>query len=145
MRAVIQRVADARVAVEDKTAGKIGPGLCVFLGIGREDDPDKANYLGDRVAALRIFADERGKMNRSVTDIQGEVLVVSQFTLYADCARGNRPSFSGAAASADAEKLYHCFVERLRTSGLIVATGEFGAKMSVSLTNDGPVTLVLET
>ena len=144
MRAVVQRVTEARVAVEGKTIGQIGPGLCVFLGISRTDDESKASGLADKIKNLRIFADAQGKMNRSVADIGGAVLVVSQFTLYGDCTRGNRPSFIDAARPAEAERLYTHFVQRLHASGLTVATGQFQCLMNVYLINDGPVTLIVE-
>ena len=144
MRLIIQRVANASVTVGDEIVGQIGAGLCVFLGVGNSDDQSKAQMLSDKVSNLRIFEDEHGKMNRSVRDVRGEILVVSQFTLYGDCTRGNRPSFSDAAPTAEAERLYEIFVARLKALGLRVATGRFQAKMAVSLSNDGPVTFVLE-
>jgi D-tyrosyl-tRNA(Tyr) deacylase len=144
VRAVIQRVAEARVVVADKTVGDIGPGLCVFLGIGKMDNEKAADALAVKIANLRIFSDDEGKMNRSVIDVRGEVLVVSQFTLYGDCTRGNRPSFSEAAPPAEAEQVYRRFVQRLRDAGLTVATGQFQTKMNVFLVNDGPVTLIVE-
>ena len=145
MRVVIQRVTEARVTVADKVVGQIGPGLCVFLGIGTSDDEATAAYLADKIIHLRIFEDEQGKMNRSVTDVRGEILVVSQFTLYGDSRKGNRPSFTGAASSAAAQRLYDYFIDRLRESGLQISNGQFQAKMAVSLTNDGPVTLIVES
>jgi len=144
VRAVIQRVTEACVTIEEKVVGKIRAGLCVFLGVSRQDDQNKAHYLADKVATLRIFADEQGKMNHSLIDIQGEILVVSQFTLYGDCKKGNRPSFTEAAPPAEAARLYHDFLQRLRAVGLTGATGQFQTHMSVSLTNDGPVTFILE-
>ena len=144
MRVVIQRVTDARVTVANKVVGQIGAGLCVFLGVGVSDDEANAAYHADKIIHLRIFEDDQGKMNRSVADVRGEILVVSQFTLYGDCRKGNRPSFTEAALPADAERLYHCFIDRLKASGLKVATGQFQAKMDVALKNDGPVTFVLE-
>ena len=144
MRAVIQRVARARVKVGDEIVGEIGAGLCVFLGVGQQDDEARAAALADKIANLRIFADAQGKMNRSILDTAGALLVVSQFTLYADCRKGNRPSFSEAALPADAERLYQYFTQRLRAAGLKVATGRFQAHMNVSLDNDGPVTILLE-
>jgi D-aminoacyl-tRNA deacylase len=144
VRAVIQRVTEARVVVEGKTIGQIGPGLCVFLGVSRTDDESKASGLAEKIKNLRIFADAQGKMNRSVADIRGAVLVVSQFTLYGDCSRGNRPSFTDAAAPGEAERLYNYFIQRLHASGLTVATGQFQCLMNVYLINDGPVTLILE-
>ena len=131
--------------VAGQSVGEIGPGLCVFLAIGKEDGESNADRLAEKMKKLRIFDDENAKMNRSLVEVQEGVLVVSQFTLYGDCKRGNRPSFSEAALPDDAEKLYEYFVRRLRSSGLAVATGKFGAQMRVTLTNDGPVTLILET
>ncbi len=144
VRAVIQRVKRARVSVDDNTVGEIGPGLCAFVGISRTDGERNAIALADKIKNLRVFADAQGKMNYSTIDVGGAVLVVSQFTLYGDCARGNRPSFTDAAAPAEAQRLYDCFVERLRASGVAVETGEFQAHMNVTLTHDGPVTLILE-
>lgn len=144
MRLVIQRVSNARVTSADEIVGQIGAGLCVFLGIGKADDKSKAGLLAEKMGNLRIFEDDQGKMNRSVRDVGGEILVVSQFTLYGDCTKGNRPSFSDAAPAAEAQRLYETFVDCLRALGLRVATGRFGAKMDVSLTNDGPVTFILE-
>lgn len=144
VRLVIQRVTSASVSVGDATVGRIGAGLCVFLGVGNGDGESNARFLAEKLGKLRIFDDPQGKMNRSVTDIGGEVLVVSQFTLYGDCRKGNRPSFSGAAPPAEAERLYRFFVDRLRASGLSVSTGQFQALMEVTLTNDGPVTFTLE-
>jgi D-tyrosyl-tRNA(Tyr) deacylase len=147
MRAVIQRVAEAQVtAGEDfkEVTGKIGPGLCVFLGIGKDDTEENAESLARKIAGLRIFQDEQGKLNRSISEIRGEVLVISQFTLYGDCRKGNRPSFTEAASPAQAQKLYEYFVAQLRAAGLRTSTGRFQAAMKVSLVNDGPVTLVIE-
>ncbi len=144
MRAVIQRVAEARVTVGGKIVGQIGPGLCILLGVSKEDSEANANALADKIKNLRIFADEQGKMNRSLLDTAGEVLVVSQFTLYGDCRKGNRPSFTDAAPPAEAERLYEYFSARLRDAGINVANGQFQAHMRVALVNDGPVTLVLE-
>jgi len=145
MRAVIQRVAEARVSVGEEIVSGIGPGLCIFLGIALNDSEKDAESLASKIGSLRIFEDERGKMNRSVREIRGDLLVVSQFTLYGDCRKGNRPSFSAAAAPEPAKRLYDDFVQRLRQTGLKVATGEFRAHMEVALVNDGPVTLILET
>lgn len=144
MRAVIQRVAEARVTVGGKIVGQIGPGLCILLGVSKEDSEANANALADKIKNLRIFADERGKMNRSLLDTAGEVLVVAQFTLYGDCRKGNRPSFTDAAPPAEAERLYEYFSARLRAAGIKVANGQFQAHMQVALVNGGPVTLVLE-
>jgi D-tyrosyl-tRNA(Tyr) deacylase len=145
MRAVIQRVTEARVSVRDEIVSSIGPGLCILLGIGVNDGEKDAEFLASKISSLRIFEDEQGKMNRAVRDINGELLVVSQFTLYGECRKGNRPSFSAAAAPEPAKRLYDDFVQRLRQTGLKVATGEFRATMKVALVNDGPVTLILET
>jgi D-tyrosyl-tRNA(Tyr) deacylase len=144
VRAVIQRVAEARVTVEDEVVGHIGPGLCILLGVSKKDVEEHAKSLADKIKNLRIFQDDQGKMNRSIIDIGGEALVVSQFTLYGDCRKGNRPSFSDAAAAVEADKLYQFFTQRLRDAGLKVATGSFQAHMKVSLVNDGPVTFILE-
>jgi D-aminoacyl-tRNA deacylase len=145
MRAVIQRVAEARVSVGEEIVGGIGRGLCILLGIGVNDSEKDAEFLASKIGNLRIFADEQGKMNRSVRDIHGELLVISQFTLYGDCRKGNRPSFSAAADPEPAKSLYDNFVQRLRQTELKVVTGEFRAHMKVALVNDGPVTLILET
>ena len=145
MKAVIQRVSRAEVSVAGEPVGRIGHGLCVFLGIGKNDGESNADHLAEKIKQLRIFEDENGKMNRSVEEVREEVLVVSQFTLYGDCRKGNRPSFSDAAPPDEAEKLYEYFVQRLRGAGLIVATGQFKARMDVTLTNDGPVTFIVET
>ena len=135
----------AEVKVAGEPVGRIGHGLCVFLGIGKNDGESNADHLAQKIKNLRIFEDEHGKMNRSVEEIREEILVVSQFTLYGDCRKGNRPSFSDAAPPDEAEKLYEYFVQRLRGAGLIVATGQFKARMDVTLTNDGPVTFIVET
>ena len=144
MRLVIQRVATAQVVVADEIVSQIGAGLCVFLGVGRKDSESNADSLAEKISNLRIFEDDQGKMNRSVRDVGGEILVVSEFTLYGDLKKGNRPSFTEAAPAAEAERLYETFVDRLRALGLRVSTGRFQAKMAVSLTNDGPVTFILE-
>ncbi|MGH7796477.1 MAG: D-aminoacyl-tRNA deacylase [Candidatus Binatia bacterium] len=144
MRVVIQRVSRARVAVDQDIVGEIGRGLCIFLGVGKQDSEENADFLADKVRNLRVFDDGQGKMSRSVTDIGGEVLLVSQFTLYGDCRKGNRPSFTDAAPAEQAERFYQRFAARLRAAGLKVATGRFQAHMQVSLVNDGPVTLILE-
>jgi D-aminoacyl-tRNA deacylase len=144
VRAVVQRVAEAHVTVAQEAVGRIGPGLCVFLGIGKQDCEDNASALADKIKNLRIFADDHGKMNRSIIDCGGQVLVISQFTLYADCRKGNRPSFTDAAPPEIADRLYQHFTERLSTSGLKVSTGRFQAHMKVALVNDGPATFLLE-
>jgi D-aminoacyl-tRNA deacylase len=145
VRAVVQRVAEARVCVADEVAGEIGPGLCVLLGVARGDEAADAERLAGRLARLRIFENEDGKFDRSVLDTGGAVLVVSQFTLIADTAKGNRPSFTDAASPAEAEQRYETFVGALRDLGAQVETGAFGARMRLELTNDGPVTIVLDT
>jgi D-tyrosyl-tRNA(Tyr) deacylase len=144
MRAVCQRVTEARVRVADAVVGEIGPGLCVLLGVARGDGEEAAGRLAAKVARLRIFADEAGRFDRSLVDAAGGALVVSQFTLLADTAKGNRPSFTGAAAPEAAEALYERFCADLRALGVPVAQGVFGAKMAVELVNDGPVTIVLD-
>lgn len=145
MRAVVQRVSEARVEVGGKVTGRIGPGLMILLGIGRGDDEAAADWLVEKVCGLRIFADAEGKMNLSVEQSGGALLVVSQFTLYGDTRRGRRPSFDDAAAPDEANRLYEYFVERARALGLRVETGVFQAMMSVHLVNDGPVTLICES
>jgi len=145
MRAVVQRVSHAQVRVDGEVVGRIGRGLCVLLGAGPDDDEATARHLAERVATLRIHADEAGKMNRDLAAAGGAVLVVSQFTLYADSSRGHRPSFIGAGAPQAAERLCAVFCDALRARGLAVATGVFGAHMDVALENDGPVTIVLSS
>jgi D-tyrosyl-tRNA(Tyr) deacylase len=140
MRAVVQRVSRARVT----PGGEIGPGLCVLLGVARGDGEEQAAWFAGKVARLRIFPDQEGRFDRSVADVAGSVLVVSQFTLIADTAKGNRPSFAGAAAPEEAEPLYERFCSELRALGVPVETGVFGARMEVELVNDGPVTIVLD-
>ena len=135
----------AEVRVAGEPVGRIGPGLCVFLGIGKTDGQANVDQLADKIKNLRIFEDENGKMNLSVEEVREEVLVVSQFTLYGDCRKGNRPSFSNAAPPDQAEQLYEYFVRRLRGAGLTVATGQFKARMNVTLINDGPVTFIVES
>jgi D-tyrosyl-tRNA(Tyr) deacylase len=144
MRAVVQRVSGAQVSVGGAVAGEIGRGLCVLLGVARSDGPAEAERLAGRVARLRVFPDEEGRFDRSLLDVGGAALVVSQFTLIADTAKGNRPSFSEAAPPAEAERLYERFCEALRELGVPVETGVFGAVMKVELVNDGPVTIVLD-
>ena len=145
MRAVLQRVSRASVRVGGETVGIIGPGLLILLGVGREDGEVEARYLAEKCAGLRIFEDAQGKMNRSVVEVGGSVLVVSQFTLYGDCRKGRRPGFSAAAPPETANRLYLYYVEQLRQLGLSVATGIFQAEMAVELVNDGPVTLLLDS
>jgi D-tyrosyl-tRNA(Tyr) deacylase len=145
MRAVVQRVTRAKVTVDDKLVGEIGNGLVVFLGIARDDTKLDAAYLVEKIASLRIFDDEAGKMNLSVKDVNGGMLIVSQFTLYGDVRRGLRPSWIGAAAPEVAEPLYDFFVRQSRTFVNEVATGSFRAMMRVDLVNDGPVTILLDS
>jgi D-tyrosyl-tRNA(Tyr) deacylase len=145
MRAVLQRVSRAAVVIDGETVGAIERGLLVLLGISPADTPAEAQWLAEKTAGLRIFNDEAGKMNLSIADVGGAVLVVSQFTLYGDCRKGRRPSFLGAAPPEIAVPLYEAFVNALRALGLPVATGRFGAMMQVELVNDGPVTLILDT
>jgi D-aminoacyl-tRNA deacylase len=145
MRAVVQRVTDARVEVAGKAVGEIGAGLLVLLGVARDDTQDDADYLADKTFNLRVFDDDEGKMNRSLSESGGAILVVSQFTLYGDVRRGRRPSYSDAAEPDKANQLYEYFVERVRSAGVKVETGIFQAMMKVSLTNDGPVTILLDS
>ncbi|HSO94525.1 MAG TPA: D-aminoacyl-tRNA deacylase [Acidimicrobiia bacterium] len=144
MRALVQRVTEARVRVDGAVIGEIGVGLCVFVGVTHDDDAARAHRLAQKVWQLRVFTDDAGVMNRSLAETTGATLVVSQFTLYGDTARGRRPSWSAAAPPADAEPLVTAFTDALRALGGTVATGRFGADMAVELTNDGPVTLLLE-
>jgi D-tyrosyl-tRNA(Tyr) deacylase len=144
VRAVCQRVSEARVRVDGATTGEIGEGLVVLLGVARDDAPTQAARLAERVARLRVFENDRGKFDRSLLDIAGSALVVSQFTLIADTRRGNRPSFAEAAPPGLAEPLYRQFCAGLQAFGVPVATGIFGARMAVELVNDGPVTVVLD-
>lgn len=145
MRALVQRVTEASVEVDDEVIGSIGPGLLVLLGVSADDDEADAQYLVPKITNLRIFADEANRFNRSVTDAGGEVLVVSQFTLYADTRRGRRPDFTRAAPPELAERLYEHTVTLLRETGLTVATGRFQAYMQVKSQNDGPVTIMLDS
>ena len=144
MRAVVQRVSRASVTIGGRPAGAIGAGLLVLLGVGKQDTAEQVEWLADKIAGLRIFADDDGKMNRDLAAVSGAVLVVSQFTLSGDVAKGRRPSFEDAAPPETAVPQYEAFIAALRRRGLTVATGEFGAMMDVELVNDGPVTLVLE-
>jgi len=145
MRAVIQRVSEASVTVAGQVVGRIGPGLLVLLGVGHGDGPAEVALLAEKIANMRIFPDDEGRFNRSALDVGGEVLVVSQFTLYADTRRGRRPSFSGDPLPDVAAPLVASFAAALRARGLAVANGLFGAHMSVALQNDGPVTIVLDS
>ena len=143
MRAVVQRVSSARVVVDGEVVGDIAAGLCVLLGVSRTDGKEEAERLAGRIARLRIFENEEGRFDRSLLDVAGAALVVSQFTLIADTAKGNRPSFTDAAPPEQAERLYEAFCAALQELGVDVATGRFGARMAVELVNHGPVTIVL--
>ena len=145
MRAVIQRVTRASVTVDGRVAGEIRAGLLVLLGVSRTDNPESASYLAEKIANLRMFSDEAGKMNLSLLDISGAALVVSQFTLYGDTRGGRRPSFIRAAPPAEAGRLYEEFVRSMRALGVPVETGVFQARMQVELVNDGPVTILLDS
>lgn len=145
MRAVVQRVTRAQVRISGEISGEIGLGLLVLLGVGHEDTEDDAIYLAEKIAGLRVFEDDKDKMNRSVREIGGGVLAVSQFTLYGDVRRGKRPSFDAAAAPEKARQLYEFFVQRIRASGLHCETGQFQQMMSVELVNEGPVTILLDS
>lgn len=145
MRAVVQRVTCCRVLVEDEVVGEIGPGLLVLLGVGKADNEAAADYLVEKVLGLRIFEDDKEKMNLSVQDKSGEVLVVSQFTLFGDVRRGKRPSFDAAARPEEAKRLYEYFVVRIQAAGIRCQTGRFQAMMDVELVNQGPVTILLDS
>ncbi len=145
MRAVVQRVTEASVTVEGKTVGAIGPGLLVLLGVSREDTEKDGAYLAEKLAGLRIFEDEEEKMNRSVAQVGGSILLVSQFTLYGDVRHGKRPSFTQVAVPDVANRLYEKLADSLRAKGIPVATGQFQAHMEVALVNDGPVTILLDS
>ena len=145
MRAVVQRVRSSKVEVDKKTVGEIGPGLLVLLGVSQQDEKQDADYLCDKIAHLRIFADQDKKMNRSVLETGGAVMVVSQFTLLGDCRKGRRPSFIDAAPPTMAKELYEYFVGQMTAKGIPTATGRFQEMMDVSLVNDGPVTLIVES
>lgn len=144
MKLVIQRVVNAKVEVENQVTGQIGKGILVLIGIGPEDTQETADFLVKKLLHLRVFEDENQKMNLSLKDINGELLIVSQFTLYADCSSGNRPSFINAAKPEKAESLYKYFMQKCKEQGFSVQHGIFGADMKVSLVNDGPVTIILE-
>lgn len=145
MRAVIQRVKEAHVKVDDEIVGEINSGILIFLGISNDDNHDDIDYLLDKITNLRIFEDKEGKMNLSALDLKKELLIVSQFTLYGDCRKGRRPSFTSAAAPVYALELYNNFVNKAKKTDLEVASGQFQAMMEVGLVNDGPVTLLLDS
>ena len=145
MRAVVQRVSRAQVSVKGEITGQIGLGLLVLLGVGCDDTEADASYLAQKIAGLRIFEDDGGKMNRSLLEIGGAVLAVSQFTLYADVRRGNRPSFDAAAPAEKARQLYEYFVDQIRAAGIVCETGRFQEMMKVELINEGPVTILLDS
>ena len=145
MRAVVQRVSQSAVRVGDKTIGQIQQGLVILIGIRNDDDDSHAKWLADKCVNLRIFEDQAGKFNLSALDVRGEILAISQFTLYGDCRRGRRPSFTDAAPPNISEPLYHKFVGYLKESGLVVAEGSFGAQMTVEIFNNGPVTIIIDS
>lgn len=145
MRAVVQRVKESSVTVGGEVIGRIGKGEMVLLGVGETDEAADADFLSEKIVHLRIFEDENGKMNRSLMDIGGEMLVVSQFTLLGDCRKGRRPSYIQAAGPEKAERLYEAFVQKVREKGIRVETGRFRAMMDVALINEGPVTLILDS
>jgi len=145
MRAVIQRVSQARVLIAGEVVGQIQKGLLVLLGVTQADTEEQARWLADKIVGLRIFNDPDEKMNLALGDVQGAMLIVSQFTLYGDCRKGRRPSFIDAAGPELAEPLYECFINGVRALGIPVATGRFGTMMQVELVNDGPVTLIVES
>lgn len=145
MRAVVQRSARASVSVDGREISKIGPGLTVLIGVGIGDTEQDVQYVAEKIAGLRIFSDENGKMNLSISDVGGELLAVSQFTLYGDCRKGRRPSFDQAASPAEGRRLFEAFVEAVRAEGIRVACGQFQADMLVSLDNDGPVTVIIDS
>jgi len=145
VKAVVQRVIEAQVSVDGEVIGRIGPGLVILIGVAREDMERDSDRLAERLLAYRIFDDENGRMNRSIQEMGGQILAVSQFTIVADVAKGTRPSFTPAAAPEQARALYERFVNRMASTGLTVETGRFGARMIVSIQNDGPVTFILES
>lgn len=145
MKAVVQRVKKASVEVGDETTGSIGPGLLIFLGVGEGDSSKQVEWMADKISGLRIFEDSEGKMNLSIMDVGGSALVVSQFTLYGDCRKGKRPSFASAAKPETANSLYEDFIKSFRQKGIKTETGRFQAMMDVSLVNDGPVTLIIDS
>lgn len=144
MRIVIQRAEKAKVSVDGEVVGQIGKGFMVLVGVGPEDTKQNADFLVNKMCNLRVFEDEQGKMNLSIKDVGGQILAISQFTLYADCKKGNRPSFTGAAKPEQANELYEYFMEEIKKQGIKVEHGIFGAHMKVDFINDGPVTILLE-
>ena len=144
MRIVIQRVLEANVKVDEKIIGEINRGIVVFLGVSKQDTKEKAEYLRKKISTLRIFQDDKDKMNLSIKDINGELLIISQFTLYADCSNGNRPSFINAADFEFADELYEYFIKCCQSYNIKVEKGKFGADMKINLINDGPVTIILD-
>lgn len=145
MRVVVQRVSSSKVIVDQKVVGSIGRGLNLLIGISKDDTYEDLKYIKDKVVNLRVFEDEENKMNRSILDIQGEILAISQFTLYGDCRKGRRPNFMNAMGGEEANELYEDFLKMLKESGLRVEKGEFGADMKVYIQNDGPVTILLDS
>ncbi len=145
MRAVVQRVTESKVSVEGKVVGQIDKGLNVLLGIAKEDTKEDIMYLKDKIINLRIFEDSQGKMNLTIKDVEGDLLIISQFTLYGDCRKGRRPNFMNALGGEEAKELYESFVTECKGEGLKVETGVFGAEMEVLIVNDGPVTVMLES
>ncbi len=145
MRAVVQRVINASVSIDNEVIGKIGKGFVVLLGVGKEDDDNDMKYIADKIMALRVFEDESEKMNLSLRDVEGQLLVISQFTLYGDCRKGRRPSFDSAGNPENAKELYEKMCNYFEKSGIYTQTGKFAADMKVSLINDGPVTLMLDS
>lgn len=145
MKAIVQRVSSASVSVAGEVLGQIGPGLLILLGIGAEDQDSDLDWMVDKVLHLRCFEDDQGKMNLSVLDTQGEILCISQFTLYGDCRRGNRPSFDKAANPSLALGFYEKFIDKIGKKGVIIKAGRFGAKMTIPSVNEGPVTLILDS
>jgi D-aminoacyl-tRNA deacylase len=145
MRACVQRVSEAHVTVASEVCGRIGKGLLVLVGVGQQDEMKEVEWLADKIIGLRVFEDDAGKMNRSLNEVNGAMLVISQFTLYGDCSHGRRPSFTAAAAPELAEQLYEAFVAKVAAARIPVATGRFRAHMDVALVNDGPITLWIDT
>lgn len=145
MRVVVQRALRAAVAVDGTIVGKIGPGMLVLLAAAKEDGPEQIRWMSEKLVGLRIFSDHEGKMNLSLPQVNGEMLIVSQFTLYGDCRKGKRPSYAGAAAPQEAEGVYRKFIDAVRALNVPVAEGVFGAMMEVELVNNGPVTLILDS